>query len=91
VEIIFHKRKSNYFFFYKVAQIIQRFEETTANQKGGIERNHMGNVSCRSEATLIESDKRDQCSRIDQLMNLERNSVEAKLTALKSEPNTAAV
>ena len=51
----------------------------------------MGNESCRSLATLIEPRERDPNARIERLMNLERNSVEAKLTALKRESNTAAV
>jgi len=75
---------------HKVAQIIERFKNIY-NQNSGIERKHMGNESCRSLATLIEPRERDPNARIERLMNLERNSVEAKLTALKRESNTAAV
>jgi len=48
----------------------------------------MGNENCRSISTLLHLEDTDPSERIERLMNLERLSLEEKLSALKRDANT---
>jgi len=49
---------------------------------------NMGNENCRSISTLLHLEDTDPSERIERLMNLERLSLEEKLSALKRDANT---
>jgi hypothetical protein len=52
----------------------------------------MGNENCRSSfSTLLQPSDTDPSARIEMLMNLEKNSLETKLAALKEEEVTDSV